>query len=110
MPAIAMTAQIYMQLGIPFNAPRAIMQAAEELGIESLVMEAFEDPTFMQRMQLFQQNGPQESGKGMSSAGVMQNGGYPMAQPVMSPGQEFNQQAQQTAAVGQSAFGVGGGL
>ena len=104
MPMIAQTAQICMQLGIPYNITRAAMQAAEELGIEDIMVEVFNDPTFEQRMELFMQQGPQEAGKGQM-AGVMQNQGNPMARPVMSPEQNFNKQAQETAAVGQAAWG-----
>ena len=104
-PSIAASAQIFMQLGIPYNVPRALMVAAEELGIEDIMVEVFDDPTFQQRWQIFMQQGPKEAGKGqLNIGGVMQNGGYPLSRNILSPQQEFNQQSQETAAIGQSAF------
>ena len=66
----------------------------------------------MRRWQMFQQQGPQDSGKGqiVNPRAVAQNGGFPMAHSIAGPETEFNQNAQATAAVGQAAFGVGGGM
>ena len=104
LPAIAMTAMQNMQLGIPFNVQRAVMQAAEELGIEDAISEVFNDPTFQQRMQLFMQMGPKDAGKGqiISPKGITQNEGFPMKRSILTPGQEFNQQSQMGAADMQS--------
>lgn len=110
-PSVAASAQIFMQLGIPYNVPRALMVAAEELGIEDIMVEVFEDPTFVQRWQMFMQQGPQDAGKGqaLNLGAVLQNGGSAMARPIASPVTEFNQNAQMTAAMGQSAYrGMGG--
>lgn len=108
-PSIAASAQIFMQLGIPYNVPRALMIAAEELGLEDIMVEVFEDPTFQQRWQMFTQQGPQDAGKGqiLNIGSILQNGGFPMARPIPSPAIEFNQNAQRTAAMGQAAFGGG---
>jgi len=104
-PAAFNAGMLAMQQGFPFNVPRYLMQVAEEMGIESFMDEIFEDPTFRQRMQVFAASGPQDSGKaGNSAAGAMQNNGNPMAHNIMTPNQEFNQNAQETAAIGQSAF------
>jgi len=106
LPAIAMTAMQNMQLGIPFNVQRAVMQAAEELGIEDAISEVFNDPTFQQRMELFMQMGPKDAGKGqiISPKGVAQNEGFPMKRNILTPGQDFNQQSQMGAADMQSVL------
>jgi hypothetical protein len=79
------------------------------MGIEDAMSEVFEDPTFQKRMQLFMEMGPRNAGKGqvMSPKGISQNKGSPIAHNILTPGQEFNQDAQQLAGVGQSAFGGG---
>jgi hypothetical protein len=106
-PAVAMAAQAFMQMGIPYNLPRALMQVAEEMGIEDAMSEVFEDPTFQKRMQLFMEMGPKNAGKGqvMSPEGISQNKGSPIAHNILTPGQDFNKDAQQLAGVGQAAFG-----
>jgi hypothetical protein len=109
LPALAQTAMVLMQMGIPVNFPRQAMQIAEEMGIEDSVQETFEDPTFQQRMKTFMAMGPKNAGKGsLSLAGIRQNGGSPMKRDIMTPGQEQNQAAQQPAAEAQSAAGFGG--
>lgn len=109
MPSLAQTAMVMMQIGIPYNLPRAVMQTAEEWGIAEAVQEVFQDPTFEKRQQMMMAMGPQNAGKAsMGLAGVIQNGGSPMAASVMSPGQEVNQQQQMPAGQAQSAYGFGG--
>ncbi|RLB79323.1 MAG: hypothetical protein DRH17_13940 [Deltaproteobacteria bacterium] len=112
LPSVMTSAQISMQIGVPFNASRALMQAAEELGIEDLMVEVFDDPTFARRLEMFQRQGPQDSGKGqiVNPKAVAQNNGFPMAHSIAGPQTDFNRNAQQTAAMGQAAFGAGGGL
>ncbi len=106
-PAIAMAASQMMQMGVPYNVPRALMQAAEELGIEDSMSEVFADPTFQKRMAMFQQMGPKDGGKGqiLSSEGVLQNKGFPGARDIATPMQDFNQNAQELAGIGQQGFG-----
>lgn len=105
-PAVIMAAVQAMQIGVAYNVPRALMQAAEELGIEDSMSEVFEDPTFQKRMQLFMEMGPQDAGKGkmMSPQGIMQNQGSPMKHNILTPGQDFNQQSQMGAADMQSVI------
>ena len=105
-PSVMNSAMLAMQIGVPFNVNRALMQAAEELGLEDIMVEVFDDPTFQQRMQNFVQQGPKDSGKGslMNPAAIMQNRGYPMAKSVPSEQTQFNQQSQETAAISQSAY------
>jgi hypothetical protein len=105
LPAVASAAMQMMQMGLQFNMPRALMQAAEELGISESLVEVFNDPTFQQRLEMYIQMGPQPAGKGMvNPKAVRQQGGFSMQRPVLTPGQEFNQNAQATAAIGQSAM------
>ena len=104
-PAVMMSASQAMQMGIPFNVPRALMQAAEEMGIADALAEVFEDPTFRKRMDYFMMMGPKDAGKGiLSPKGVAQNEGFPMAKNILSPGAEFNQEAQGLAGIGQAAM------
>ena len=106
-PAVMNSALIAMQLKVPFNVPRALMQAAEEMGIADALTEIFDDPTFTKRMEYFMAMGPKDAGKGvLSSKGIMQNEGFPMARNILSPESEFNQEAQGLAGIGQSAMGV----
>ena len=114
MPSLAQTAMVLMQIGVPYNLPRAVMQAAEEWGIAEAVQEVFQDPTFEKRQQMMMAMGPQNTGKGPQNTGkgqldgVLENGGSPMAAKVMSPGQEANQQQQMPAGQAQSVMGFGG--
>jgi len=106
-PAIMNAAMIAMQMGVPFNVPRALMQAAEELGIADALSEVFNDPTFAKRMEYYKAMGPKDAGKGViTTEGIRQQGGFPMAREILTPGQEFNQEAQGLAGIGQSALGA----
>ena len=107
LPAAANTAMIMMQMGMPFNLQRYLTRLAEELGIGDWVQDLFNDPEFERKLQLYMAMGPQNSGKAgggsITSEGVMQNQGNPLARPVLTPGQEANQSAQVGAAEGQAA-------
>ena len=105
-----------MQMGLPFNVQRAITDLADELDILDTVQDWFEDPEFMQKMQIMAAMGPQNTGKagtdggssgggggGNSLKGILQNGQFPGARNIATPQQEFNEQAQDTAAESQSA-------
>jgi hypothetical protein len=109
-PSVATSAQIFMQLGIPFNVSRALTQAAEELGIDDMMVEIFEDPTFQARLQFFMEQSPKDAGKGQiaNPKAVAQNGGFPMARPVPGQQEQFNSQVQQIPTQGRQALGVGG--
>ena len=108
-PAVLTSAETAMRLGLPFNVPRALMQLAEEQGIDDIMMEIFEDPTFQQRMQWFTQQGPKDAGKGQASMGaIQQNGGLASARLMTSPTQDFNSNAQETAGMAQSTMKMGG--
>lgn len=103
-PAAATTALTMMQIGRPFNVERYLTKIAFEWGIGEWVQDLFDDPEFAQRLQIMMMLGPGNPGKagGNSPAGAQQNNGNPMARPIQTPGQEFNKQAQATAAESQS--------
>lgn len=106
-PSLAQSAMVMTQMGIQFNLPRALMQAAEEMGIDEAVQEVFQDPEFQKRLNIMMQMGPQPTGKA-ELQGILQNGGSPMRGNLAGPGTETRQQQQASAAEGQSAMGFGG--
>ena len=103
-PGAAQTALAMMQMGQQFNITKYLSQIAFEMGIQDIVEDIFVDPEWQMKMEIMTSLGPQNSGKagGNSVAGAKQNGGNPMARPITTPGQDFNQQSQETAAMGQS--------
>ena len=105
LPAGIVAAQQMLQMGQQFNLTKFLTLMAEQLEISEMVEELFIDPDFERKMAIQMMLGPQNAGKGqiITPEGVAQQGGYPLAQNVASPQTEFNQQSQQTAAVGQSA-------
>ena len=104
-PSLATAAQVCMQMGVPFNLQEAITDLARELDILEEVQDWFMDPTFMQRIQLQMQMGPQPAGKAsLSPAGVQQNNGSPMNRKIREPGAEMRQGFQESANEGQSTF------
>jgi len=103
-PSLANAAMICMQMGIPFNVQRSITDLARELDILDEVQDWFVDPTFMERIQLQMQMGPQDQGKaGTSSSGIQQNNGNPMSRKILGPAGEVHQGFQEPANEGQSA-------
>ena len=114
LPAGVNAAMMMMQMQVPFNLPRYLMQAAEELGIADLMNEVFDDPTFRKRMKAVAEQAGLDPGKagkaggGGGMAGVLQNGGMASSVPVNTPSQDFNQQAQMGAAQSQSDMAIGG--
>lgn len=108
-PAVAMAAQVCMQMGVEFNLQRFLTRLAEELDIGDLMVEVFNDPEFQQKLEIMLQTGPQNQGKAsMNPTAVSQQKGFPMSRKVMSPGQENRSNSQQTAGISQSARTVGG--
>ena len=67
LPGIMTSANVAMQMGVPFNVQRAIMDLAKELGIADEVEDWFQDPDFMKKLQLKMMMGPQPAGKGTAS-------------------------------------------
>jgi hypothetical protein len=108
-PALTMAAQACMQMMIPFNLQRAITDFADQLELSDFVQEWFDDPEFMDRVQMMMMMGPKPEGKaggGMSLGGMRQNGGYEQAVPP--GGNQVSTQAQDLAGYMQSA--VKGGM
>lgn len=102
-PSLVQSAQMCLQMGVPFNLMRSITDLANELDVLEMVSDWFDDPEFEQKMAMIAQMGPQNAGKaGTSSAGIMQNQQIPTIPNVLSPEQEANQFAQETAGEGQS--------
>lgn len=110
-PAIIMSAVQAMQVGIPFNVQRAITDLAEEWGILDEVYDWFDDPEFMQRIELMAAMGPQNQNQqgqgGNSPGGIMQNGGNSAIPNIPSLDKERRQGQQSGANDSQSAnYGV----
>jgi hypothetical protein len=107
-PSLCTSAQICMSLGVPFNLQESITDLARELDILEEVQDWFVDPTFMQRIQLQMQLGPQDQGKASagpaSKAGIMQNNGSPMNRKILGPTGELHQGFQEPANEGQATF------
>lgn len=106
-PSVMSAAIQALQMGVEFNVTRALMQAAEEMGISDMMVEIFNDPDFQRRMQIYERLGPKKGGKGGTGMNnpqaIQQQGGFPRQQPIPGPETQFNQQAQQTAGMAQSA-------
>lgn len=101
-PASVMAAQAAGQMGVQFNLQRYLTHVAEELDIQDMLMDVFDDPEFAERMAMIAELGVQDSGKA-GIKGAVQNGGNPMTRNVSTDKQLFNANSQETAAVSQSA-------
>ncbi len=108
--SLAATTVQLMSVGVPFNMQRAMTDLAEEWGILDEVYDWFEDPEFMQRVQLMAALGPQnkqQSGGGGSPKAVAQNGGNSATPNIPSLDKERRQDQQAGANDSQSAnYGV----
>lgn len=108
-PAAANAAMISMKMGTPFNYPAFVTMIAEELGLEDSISEVFQDPEFMEKMQIMMLMGPQNSkskaGGPATVAGTQQNGGFPMQSNIASPEQQTNMDRQEIPAISQAARG-----
>ena len=104
-PNLMNAAMVAMQMGLQFNVQKAITELAKELDISEYVDEWFVDPNFQQRLALFMSMGPQNAGKAGQSGmtNTTQNGSFPITRNVMTPNQEFNQNAQMGSAPSQAA-------
>ena len=100
-PSVMNTAMVAMQMGLPFNVQAAITAIAEEQGILDDVQDWFDDPTFMQRVQLQMAMNPQPAGKAGSEQGGTR--GIPQQAKMQSPFQETKQIEQMGANESQSA-------
>jgi len=77
MPSTVQSGVQMMQVGIPFNISRALMDVADKAGILEEIADWFDDPDYQRKMQLMQMLGPQgEMKAGMASPNaIAQNGG-----------------------------------
>lgn len=98
-PSLINSAMVAMQMGLPFNVQAAITDIAEEQGILDDVQDWFDDPTFMQRVQLQMAMNPQPAGKAQPGQG----GGASQQTKMQSPFQERKQMEQIGANESQSA-------
>lgn len=117
-PAIANTAMILLQLGVPFNVQRALTLAAEESGLNEAMQEIFDDPEFQQKLEMYMMMhmGGQGDNTGagtpdstrkagpQSFQGMQQNNGFSMRRDITTPGQDANAVAQ--GGADQSGQGV----
>jgi hypothetical protein len=102
-PAVIAAASTAMQMGVPFNVQRAITTLAEQLELSDQVQDWFNDPEFMNRLQLRISMGPQPEGKGgLNIQGVRQNGGFPGQTSFGA--NPMNQNAQDIAGMAQAAM------
>jgi len=102
-PSLMNTAMVAQQMGMPFNVQEAITDLAEEQDILDDVQDWFNDPTFMQRVQLQMAMNPQPAGKatpGQSGAGPR---GIPQQTKIQTPFQETKQIEQIGANESQSS-------
>jgi len=101
-PSLINSAMVAMQMGIAFNVQRATTDLAEELGILDDVQDWFDDPTFMQRVQLQMAMNPQPAGKATPAQGGGIRG-IPQQTKTQSPFQERKEIEQIGANESQSA-------
>ena len=100
-PSLVNSAMVAMQMGIAFNVQAAITDLAEEMGILDDVQDWFDDPSFMQRIQLQMAMNPQPAGKATPVQGGTR--GIPQQTKIQSSFQEIKQMEQIGANESQSA-------
>jgi len=93
------SAMIAMNMGLPFNVQAALTDIAEEQGILDDIQDWFDDPEFMQRIQLRMALNPQPAGKAQPGQG----GGTTQQTKTQTPFQETKQIEQIGANESQSA-------
>ena len=107
-PALANTAMMLVQLGVPFNLQRALTLAAEESGLSESMKEIFDDPEFQQKLEMYMMlhSGGQGDSAGagtpgstrkagpQSFQGMQQNNGFSMKRDATTSGQDANAAAQ----------------
>jgi len=90
-----------MQMGIPFNVQEAITDLADEQGILEEIQDWFNDPTFLQRVQLQMAMNPQPAGKATQSGAGLRS--IPQQTKIQTPFQERKELEQVGANESQSA-------
>jgi len=108
LPSTVQAGMQMMQMGIPFNVSKALMDVADKAGILEEIADWFDDPDFQRRIQMMQMLGPQgEMKAGMASPGaIAQNGGPANAKAggPTSPMQDQKAGEQAIANISQSAM------
>jgi hypothetical protein len=103
-PAIITSMQVAISMGMPFNAQKAITDLGDQLDLTEYVQEWFNDPEFMQRIQLMIAMGPQPEGQAVANmGGVIQQGGAIFGGPSRDKA-AFNQQSQELAGFMQGSL------
>jgi hypothetical protein len=100
-PAVIMAANTAMQMGVPFNVQRALTDLADQLELSEEVQGWFDDPEFLQKVQMMMAMGPKPEGKA-GIEGVRQNGGYPEQRSFGA--NPLAQGAQEVAGIAQGAM------
>ena len=103
LPAATTAASMMLQMGQPFNLQAYLSMVAEELDITPQVQHLFNDPHFIERMELMMQMGPQSAGQGNpnTAAGVKQNRGFPGKTKIRSLSGQVNSDRQQSGGLSQ---------
>ena len=112
LPQAFMALQIATQAGQPFNISTYLANVAEDLGLTGVIDGIWEDPSFRSRMQWYSDmvGSPKKGAQGQAGGtGMQNNGGFAVGgSPMGTPTQQFNQNAQATAAEGQARMKGGG--
>ena len=103
LPGVMNAAMVGMHMGQRVNVTRMLTDMATELGIADDVADWFEDPEFEQKLKIMESMGPQNAGKAQGPSSGKPDQANPLARPIASPQQEFNQTSQAGAAESQSA-------
>jgi len=103
LPGVMNAAMVAMQMGQPCNPTRILTDIATELGIIEDVMDWFDDPGFQQKLKIMAAMGPQNAGKAQGPGTGKTDQPNPLARPIATPQQEFNQDSQMGAADSQSS-------
>lgn len=107
LPAASQAVMMSYQMGQPMSFQKFIIRMAKFAGIDWLD-EVFEDPALQMMKQMQMQMGPAlmdaKAQVGGGTAGIMQNGGSPMAGRVDSQDTQNRQLAQQGAAQSQAGL------
>jgi hypothetical protein len=107
MPAVINAAMMAMQMGFPFNIMGCLRDLADQQGLTADVMSWFDDPLFVERINLMLAMGKMNPGKAGGEGGnnTMQNGQPGQVMSTMNPDQQANSDAQAGANDSQSSMG-----
>jgi hypothetical protein len=103
LPSLMNAAMVAQQMGLSFNVQESATDIAEEMGILEDVQDWFNDPSFMQRMQLVMAMNPQPAGKATPGQAARGPRGISQQSKIQTPFQERKQTEQIGANESQSA-------